>query len=164
MFNQNFNLMRTLKITFVFLLLSTIAFSQSKEKIMLSDKVREVMIEELNFDYDSISFILSEKDTGQYQYVGRLPKDYIKYACYLPANRKPTLPLLVLEGKVTKIGDLGEMQFEPNNHKIQILTGAYASAIYGSRAVHGVVVISTEKSRKLHEKRVRKLKRKKDGK
>lgn len=152
--------MKTLRITFILFLISTIVFSQSKEKMMLSDKVKEVMMEELNFDYDSVSLILSEKDTGQY--IGRLPKDYKKYVCYLPANRKPTLPLVVLEWEIIKIEDLGEVQFESENHKIQILTGAYASALYGTRGVNGVIEISTKKSRKDYEKRVKKSKRKKE--
>jgi hypothetical protein len=152
--------MKTLKITFVLLFLSTIAFSQSDKKVMLSDKVKEVMIEDYKFNYDSILRVLSEKDTGQY--IGKLPADYKKYACYLPANHKPILPVIVLDNEFIDIVDLEEVELKPQNHEIEVVSGIKAAALFGSRGgTNGVIYITTAEYREKEEKRLKKYKRKK---
>lgn len=44
--------MKTLKITFILFLISTIAFSQPKEGMMLSDIIKQVMLIKLDVNYD----------------------------------------------------------------------------------------------------------------
>jgi hypothetical protein len=150
--------MKTLKTTLVLLFLSTIAFSQSDKKVMLSDKVKEVMIEKLNYDYDSAQKVMKKQNITSLKDVeknltGELKGLKLSTCCISHKSTVFMMPV-VLDGTPTgkTLEPISDIIYNRKSYKIKILSGEHAIALYGTSASKGVIVISSKEHKKRGKK------------
>jgi hypothetical protein len=145
-----------MKITFVLLFLSTIAFSQSDKKVMLSDKVKELMLEELGFDYDS-AFYLYNPEKGMFHSSEResIPKSAIVLmlenmmpVCGLVSNRDfSKFPLIVFDG--IPVDNLNwELEYKKSSYTIKAFKDFGSTTFCNPRVDNGVITIISKKHKK----------------